>query len=301
MGNPIEALPDGLRRRLQALQADLVRLLGDNLVALLAFGSAARGEFREGTSDVDLVVVLREATPAALEAMANPLQVARNASRIEAMVLVADEIGRSADVFPLFYDDLRSSHVVLHGQDPFATLTIADHHRRLRVEQELREASIRLRRAVIDASGARPQLVGAIERKIKQIRGPMRALLTLHGQTVGVALPEVMAAAGAYYKVDVGPFSKVRADPTAALTALQQLLNTAIDDVDRMEVPSLPPAPGSDRDEPAPDLRSDRFFPLQYRLRARLRGAVRGHRGGGHRGDAGHPAPDRRERRAPLH
>lgn len=238
MGNPIDALPEPLRKRLQLLQGDLVKILGDNLVGLLAFGSAARGEFREGTSDVDVVVVLREATAAALQAISNPLQVARNAARIEAMVLVADEIPRAADVFPLFYDDLRSSNVVLHGADPFASLVIADHHRRLRIEQELREAAIRLRRAVIDAGGSPGHLAGAVERKIKQIRGPLRALLMLHGQQVGVALPEVMAAAGAHYKVDVSTFARVRADPPKTLDALQRLLTAAIDDVDRMEVPA---------------------------------------------------------------
>ncbi|MCS6901076.1 MAG: nucleotidyltransferase domain-containing protein, partial [Myxococcales bacterium] len=98
MKNPIDALPESLRKRLQGLQGELMRLLGDNLVALLVFGSAARGEFREETSDVDLVVVVREATGEALEVMANPLQVARSAARIEAMVLVAEEIPRAADV-----------------------------------------------------------------------------------------------------------------------------------------------------------------------------------------------------------
>lgn len=237
MANPIDALPEGLRKRLQALQQDLSRLLGDNLVSLLVFGSAARGEFREGISDVDTIVVLRDATPQALEAIANPLQVARYASRIEAMVLTADEIPRAADVFPLFYDDIRASHVVLAGSDLFSSLHIADHHRRLRVEQELREASIRLRRAVIDAGGSAPHMAGAIERKIKQIRGPLRALLELHGQKVGTELPTVMAAAGAYFKVDVSSFSKVRENTRAAHEALVKLLHLATDDADRLEVP----------------------------------------------------------------
>jgi predicted nucleotidyltransferase len=233
--SPMDALPEPLRKRLQSLQGELSRALGDNLVALLVFGSAARGEFREQVSDVDLVVVLREASAAALSALSNPLQVARNAARIEAMVLVADEIPRAADVFPLFYDDLRSSHVLLHGTDPFASLVIADHHRRLRIEQELREASIRLRRAVIDAGSPR-NLVGAIDRKVKQIRGPLRALLSLHGRPVGPALAEVFAAAGQLYKIDQAPLLRTQEDPAAALDTLQRLLLAAVDDVDRMEV-----------------------------------------------------------------
>ena len=39
-------------------------------------------------------------------------------------------------------------HAVVFGRDPFEKLVIAPQHRRLRIEQELREARITLRRAV---------------------------------------------------------------------------------------------------------------------------------------------------------
>lgn len=234
----MEALPKHLQGRLKKLQEELPKLLGENLASLLIYGSVARGEFRQESSDIDLIVVLKRATTIALESIANPLKLARDADRIEAMILVEEEIPRAADVFPLLYDDLRSSHIVLYGTNPFATLEIADHHRRLRIEQELREAAIRMRRAVVDATGTPRHLVGAIERKIKQIRGTLRALLALHGKQVGVLLPEVMAAASEYYKIDLAPLGRCRENPQEALQTLQGLLDAAIEDVDRMEVPT---------------------------------------------------------------
>jgi hypothetical protein len=51
-----------------------------------------------------------------------------------------------------------------------------------------------------------------------------------------VALPEVMAASGAFYKIDVAPFARVKEDPRSALDTLQRLLNAAVDDADRMEI-----------------------------------------------------------------
>jgi predicted nucleotidyltransferase len=228
-------LPVAVRRRVEELSASLKTALGDGLACLLIHGSAARGEYREGQSDIDLLVVLTEAGRERLGAIANALQLARYAARIEAMILTAGEIPRAADVFPLLYDDIRRCHILLAGADPFSALTISDKHRRLRVEQELREAQIRLRRTVVDAQGAAEPLAGAVFRKLRQIRGPLRALLALRGQEIGDGFEDVIAKAAALYALDAAPLRRVHEAPEAAHDALAKLLAAAVDDVDRME------------------------------------------------------------------
>lgn len=233
---PPEKLPEPVRARLNELATTLRTQLGDNLVALLVFGSAVRGGWREGASDVDLVLVLGKPTRDALLAISNTLSVARTAFRFEAVILGADEIPRAADVFPLFYDDIKSCHVLLTGKDPFAELTISDQFRRLRVEQELRESQIRLRRAVVDSLGAPQQLGGAVERKVKQLRGPLHALLALRRTpATSDTLPVLLEKAKEIYGVDTGALSNVRKDPEAAHGALEQLLERMIREVDSME------------------------------------------------------------------
>ncbi|MBK7584119.1 MAG: nucleotidyltransferase domain-containing protein [Myxococcales bacterium] len=229
-------LPETVRDRLGDLASTLKSQLGDNLAALLVFGSAVRGGFRPGVSDVDLILVLADPSREALLSVANTLTVARSAFRFEAVILGADEIPRAADVFPLFYDDIKSCHVVLSGKDPFAALEISDQHRRLRIEQELRESQIRLRRAVVDGLGAGPQLAGAVERKVKQLRGPLHALLSLRKSPAkDDTLPTLLEKAAAVYDVDTAPLSSVRKDPDAAHDALQKLLDHMIREVDQME------------------------------------------------------------------
>lgn len=229
-------IPESVRGRLEELTQSLADALGPNLASLVVFGSAVRGGFRDGASDVDLVLVLNEPTREHLLRIANTLTVARTAFRFEAVVLGAAEIPRAADVFPLFYDDIRSCHVVLHGSDPFAELVISDQHRRLRIEQELREFQIRLRRAVIDGLGAPKQLAGAVERKLKQLRSPLHSLLVLRKTpAAGDDLPALLAKAREIYGVDTSALSDVRKDPTAALDALVKLLDRTVQEVDRME------------------------------------------------------------------
>lgn len=226
-------LPAAVRTNLEALRTALERELGPGLVALLVFGSVARGDYRAGRSDVDLMLVLADDGRATLERIGQPLLVARYAARIEAIIMRADEIEAAADVFPLLYDDIRECNVVLAGRDPFVKLEISDRHRRLRIEQELREARIRVRRMVTDGDRAPSSLAGAVEQKLRQVRGPLRALLRLRGTRVGPALDAVVRAAAMHWTVDALALRRVREEPAAAYDALAALLAAAIDDVDR--------------------------------------------------------------------
>ena len=233
-GRGLAALPQAVRERLEEWTKALEGALGGDLVGIVVHGSVARGEYRPKESDVDAVVVVKEPSFAKLEAIANAMQVARYAARIEAMILTEEEISGAADAFPLLYDEIKQCNVVVAGKDPFADVVIHDTHRRLRIEQELREAQIRLRRAVTDAQGAREAVGGAVARKVKQIRGPLHALLAMKGKSCGAGLDEVVAEAGKTWGVDIAPLRRAREAPGEAHAALVALLSKAVDDVNRM-------------------------------------------------------------------
>lgn len=230
----VEGLPAAVRDRLKEWTDALGKALGEDLVGVVVHGSAARGEYRVNESDVDAVVVIREPTFEKLASIANAMQVARYAARIEAMILTEEEIAGASDAFPLLYDEIKHCHAVVAGKDPFASVVVHDTHRRLRIEQELREAQIRLRRAVTDAQGAREAVGGAVLRKVKQIRGALHALLALKGVTSGATLDEVLAHSAKAWDVDTAPLRRARETPDAAHATLVTLLTKAIDDVNRM-------------------------------------------------------------------
>ncbi len=232
---PLETLPAAAREPLAALTRGLEAAVGANLAGLLVYGSAARGGWVEGQSDIDAIVVLRDTSLGQLRAVAAPLLQARHSARVEAMILKLDNIARAADVFPLLYDDVRERHVLLSGANPFAGLRIADAHRRLRIEQELREARIRMRRAVVDAMGAEGTIEGAVARKLKQIRSPLHALLRLKGIPCDDRLEAVLVVAAKTWGVDTAPLTHLSRSVEAAHAALRALLDVAIQDVDALD------------------------------------------------------------------
>jgi predicted nucleotidyltransferase len=229
-------LSASIQSKLDALRDSLVAALGEDLQALIVYGSAVRGGYAESRSDVDLLVILRKDDRATLERIGPSLLLARTSARIESMLLRGDQLSAAADVFPLLYDDVRSCHVVVYGSDVFSTLEIADTHRRLRIEQELREARIRLRLVVAEAPQLPRALTGALARKLKQLRGPLHALLQLRGVAVEHDLTTVLREACKLYRVDVDALLDFDRNPTRSYDALTQLLDAAIADVDALEL-----------------------------------------------------------------
>ncbi len=228
----ITALTERNRRHLDELCTHLRDELGDALRSIMVYGSLARGGFDSDRSDIDLAIVLTDDRRELLQRVGTALELARHAARIEAILLRADELQSAADVFPLLYDDIRGCHIVLHGDNPFASLRLLDEHRRLRIEQELREARIRLRRVLAETCHTPLMLAGAVERKLKQLRGPLHALLVLRGRSSADDLPAVLAACAEHLGLDLAALARVREAPTAAYDNLVCLLDAAIARVD---------------------------------------------------------------------
>ena len=235
MTEPLQGLPERTRRHLSELTETLRALLGADLAALLVYGSAARGGFQPEQSNVDLLLVLRAGGDETelLRRIGPALVLARHAARIETMLLRSDEIQRAADVFPLLYDDIRAHHMLLHGENPFAALVIHDAHRRVRIEQALREARLRGRRLFSDTTANPRALAAGLDRKLKQLRAPLHALLRLRGQGGSDDLRTVLGAVAARYRLDAAPLFRVPEDPGAAYAALGRLLDAAISDIDQ--------------------------------------------------------------------
>lgn len=234
-GPMFAALPQSVRDRIREWAKSLEAELGDDLVAIALTGGVARGDYRPGESTVNAIVVVKDASFERLDAIASAMQAVRYGARLAAVILTEAELPGMADAFPLLFDEIRRWHLTLVGRDLFAAAEVHDTHRRLRIEQELREALINLRLAVTDALGAREAIAGAVARKTHQVRRALFALLDLKKIPCKAAdLTSVLACAGSHYAVDVAALATPRDAPEAAHAALTALLRAAIDDVNAL-------------------------------------------------------------------
>ncbi|MBM3997516.1 MAG: hypothetical protein FJ303_25725 [Planctomycetes bacterium] len=206
-------VPEAVRTALDKLQEDLVRAAGKNLAGLILYGGVARGRYRPGHSDVNVVVLLHETTPDALAAVAPALRSGRRAVGVVAMILTPAEVKPTAVVFPIKFLDIRDYHIVLYGDDPFADLDVPREQIRLRVVQELRNLAYRLRGQFLAAIDDGPKQTTTLANLARPLAVELIALLRLAGKQIPTedrsAL--VFEAAAAAFGVDREPLARLAA------------------------------------------------------------------------------------------
>lgn len=150
-----------------------------------------------------------------------------------------DELADLVDVFATRVRDIQRRHEMLLGDDPWAALTVPRPALRLRIEQELRNHQLRLRRAEVlsDGPGRVRQLVIAA--------GALRHDLALLEDLAGAPVPDAVAAAAAT-RLEL-PVVDVRAvlrfgrgaapDAPPPFAAAGRLLERAVALVNAMEAP----------------------------------------------------------------
>jgi len=144
-----------LERDLAGFADEMRDALGDTLVSLIVYGSAAGDDWTPGYSDVNTLLVVRGVSAAVLDVLAARLPPWRR--RRFALPLVADEdfLRQAADVFPMELDDMRRVHRTLHGPDVVAGIAIDPSALRRQCEHEARSKLLRLRALYLDVA-ARP-------------------------------------------------------------------------------------------------------------------------------------------------
>jgi hypothetical protein len=126
---------------------------GPNLLSAILYGSAAAGDYVADHSDVNLLCVLRETSFAAIQSLALAIEWWGKQKHHPPLLMSADEMRRSADVFSIEFLDMQQSHRLLWGEDILKTLEIPMRLHRAQLEYELREKTILLRQRLLTSAG----------------------------------------------------------------------------------------------------------------------------------------------------
>lgn len=163
----------------------------------LLYGSAARGEFVPGRSDVNLMLVPDHVDPEVMAELSTALRDWELEKQPPPLLLSREELLRGTDVFPIEITDIKVAYQVLRGDDPVAGLTVQPSDLRRALERELRGKQLRLRQAYA-AFREKPEMLGPVAQgSIAVILVLFRSVLCLVGQPVPDTSPETVNAAAA--------------------------------------------------------------------------------------------------------
>src|SRR5574337_1386426 len=146
--------------QLQAVVDSLNRVYHRQLVSVLLYGGAARGDFIPGRSDVNLLVILQSVRLEDLAEAAKQLHRWRKL-KIAPLFLTEGELRLAARAFPLEVSDIQESGHLLHGSHPLSTIVISPEDVRAQSRRELHGSLIRLRQGYLELSD-RGEAIGGL-------------------------------------------------------------------------------------------------------------------------------------------
>ena len=155
--------------------------LGDDLLSIVLFGSAAEGRLRP-TSDVNVLLLLKRFDRARMDQLREPLRLAHAAIRLAPMFVLRDELEPATRAFAVKFREIKRRHKLLHGSDPFATIEVSRASSVLRLRQELLNLALRLRQTYMLRSLREEQLVFAIADAAGPLRAAAATLIELRGE-----------------------------------------------------------------------------------------------------------------------
>ncbi len=233
---------------MEAKLTDLVNRLkasgGDNLRAVVLYGSAVTGEFREGHSDLNILCLVNSARSTDLEHIHPAAEWWVRQGNAAPLVFTLDELHRSADVFAIELLDIKRHHRVLHGDDFLTDFEVPLRLHRLQVERELRASLIRLRQGIVAAPLSNRDHLGIMTQSISVFCALFRHALAAMGQPFPAskhdAVAQVAAATGAdpsaFYAIlefRQGKRKKSDIDVEASLHAYLEFVEVVTNEVDR--------------------------------------------------------------------
>jgi predicted nucleotidyltransferase len=117
----------------------------DGLVSVTLYGSAAPGGTEDMFSDLNILCVLKQVTPAELEDGEPVMRWWRGLDHPAPILLSETEVAHSSDSFPIEFYDMKERRKVLFGVDVIEHLQVDTRNYRTQVEHELRAKMLRLR------------------------------------------------------------------------------------------------------------------------------------------------------------
>lgn len=228
------------------LTEDLQRHLGENLRSCCVYGSAARGEWREATSDLNFLLILDEIQFDHLDAIGDVMVKARKQIKLVPMLVTPHELRRASDVYCIKFDDIKRHHVAVMGDDPFREVEIHDDHMRFVCEFELRNIMMRMRQFFLQSYGTKQLEQSFLMRFFTSALFPLRAMCGLLGlgrplttneaiEVIEEAVDTDCTAMKRLYQIHHSGEALDEKELTELYQRFNQIISLAVDRVDAME------------------------------------------------------------------
>jgi hypothetical protein len=150
----IEGLSDETQQLLQTYVKEVKGVFGEQLEGMLLYGSAVRGEFLPGRSNLNILLLVSSYDSAVLKKYSALHRQWSKEQIVVPLFLTEEELRMSAGVFPLEFLEIQEHHRVLGGRDPFIGFHVKADRLREEVVQGITSNLLRLRQRYVEGGGS---------------------------------------------------------------------------------------------------------------------------------------------------
>ena len=180
----IDGLPEGTQKLLKSYVNDVVKLYGNDLESIILYGSAVRGEFLPGLSNLNLLLILSSYDLSVLKQYDDLHKRWSKEQVVVPLFLTRADLESASTAFPLEYQDILDWHRLLWGQDPFVGLKIDTRYLAAEVVQGLRGNLFRLRQRLVEGRSTEEAITILLPLSITALLPVLRGLQRLLGRPV---------------------------------------------------------------------------------------------------------------------
>jgi predicted nucleotidyltransferase len=194
--------------KLTDLVSRMKEFAGENLESLILYGSAARGDFKEGHSDLNVLCVLRSVTARELTRVTPVVHWwSKDHNEPAPLFFTAEELRQSADVFSIELLDMQKNRRVLYGADVVAGVPVPMNLHRVQVEHDLRTLLLKLRQHFLLNGQKENDLRAAAAKSSSSVLALLRHTLMAFDEEPPATAPEVFARIAALTGADAEAFA----------------------------------------------------------------------------------------------
>ncbi len=177
--------------------------------AIIVYGSAARGEFLEGYSNVNVLVVLERITQPVLQQWSGIHKQWAREKIVAPLFLTHTDLQQSSDVFPLEYLDIKECHVLLEGRDPFPELHVDPTNLFFQCRQETHANLLRVRQCYVEGWGRIEAIQTVLPLSLTSLLPCLRGLYRLLNRPSNMKSQEVLEELQTTLSVEPSVFQEV--------------------------------------------------------------------------------------------
>jgi predicted nucleotidyltransferase len=231
-------IPDRPEDVFDEVREDYRTLYGDDLIAIILYGSGARGEYVPKKSDINFLIVLSDSGIERLDGAVSTVAKWRKRNVRAPLVMTKGYVESSLDAFPLEFYNIKSAYQVVYGEDVLNDLTIKHEDLRLQCERELKAKLLLLRESFLEADHKGHLLRELVVQSLSAFVSIFKALLYLKGEDVPEKNEAALSVTAQSFGLDVGLFQSLwrikRGEKKPGKDELKEIVQKYIKEIRRL-------------------------------------------------------------------